>query len=68
MRLSRNTRWSLRVGVGITLAFIYVPLLVIFIYAFNGSARLGWPPSDLTTHWFSDAFQASIAGPIMWWC
>ena len=57
MRLSRNTRWSLRVGVGITLAFIYVPLLVIFIYAFNGSARLGWPPSDLTTHWFSDAFK-----------
>jgi putative spermidine/putrescine transport system permease protein len=43
--------------VGVTLAFIYVPLLVIAIYAFNGATTLKWPPSGLTTHWFSVAFH-----------
>jgi putative spermidine/putrescine transport system permease protein len=47
----------LRVGVGVTLAFIYVPLLVIAVYAFNGSTTLAWPPTNLTTHWFGDAFH-----------
>ena len=28
-----------RLGVGVTLAFIYIPLLVIAIYAFNGGPR-----------------------------
>jgi putative spermidine/putrescine transport system permease protein len=47
----------LRIGVAITLAFIYIPLLVIAIYAFNGGTTLAWPPSDLTTHWFSVAVE-----------
>ena len=37
MHLSRGTRWLLRIGTGFTLAFIYVPLVVIAIYAFNES-------------------------------
>jgi putative spermidine/putrescine transport system permease protein len=69
MRLSRGTRIALRVGVAITLAFIYVPLAVVAIYAFNGGPALGWPPEDLTTHWFGvairndgarDAFMTSL--------
>jgi putative spermidine/putrescine transport system permease protein len=69
MRLSRGTRNLLRVGVGITLAFIYVPLIVIGIYAFNGGLTLEWPPPSLTTEWFPkaidnqgarDAFMTSI--------
>jgi putative spermidine/putrescine transport system permease protein len=47
----------LRAGVGITLAFIYIPLLVIAIYAFNGGTTLAWPPENLTLHWFSDALD-----------
>jgi putative spermidine/putrescine transport system permease protein len=62
MRLTRRARLALRVGVGITLAFIYVPLIVIGIYAFNSSTILAWPPPGLTTHWFSRAFQNSGAG------
>ena len=49
----------LRVAVGVTLAFIYVPLMVIVIYAFNSSNVLEWPPPGLTTHWFSQAFHDS---------
>jgi putative spermidine/putrescine transport system permease protein len=47
----------LRGGVGITLAFIYIPLFVIAIYAFNGNTTLEWPPSNLTLHWFSRAID-----------
>jgi putative spermidine/putrescine transport system permease protein len=51
----------MRAGVAITLAFIYVPLIVIAIYAFNGGNSLAWPPSSLTTSWFGDAIHNSGA-------
>ena len=57
MRLSRKAEVLLRVGVGITLAFIYVPLIVIAIYAFNGGNTLHWPPPSFTTHWFGVAVK-----------
>jgi putative spermidine/putrescine transport system permease protein len=57
MRLSPPTRNLLRVGVGITLAFIYIPLIVIAIYAFNGGTTLKWPLDGVTTEWFGKAIQ-----------
>jgi len=62
MRLSRRARIALRLGVGITLAFIYVPLIVVGIYAFNSSNILQWPPPGLTTRWFDRAFHDGAAG------
>jgi putative spermidine/putrescine transport system permease protein len=61
MRLSRTTRNFLRAAVAIALAFIYIPLIVIAIYAFNGGNSLAWPPPSLTTHWFGDAINNSGA-------
>ncbi|HEX2706620.1 MAG TPA: ABC transporter permease [Solirubrobacterales bacterium] len=58
MRLSRRARALLRVAVGIGLAFIYIPLIVIGIYAFNSSKILKWPPPSLTTEWFTKAFES----------
>jgi putative spermidine/putrescine transport system permease protein len=66
MRLSRTSSRLLRVGVGITLAFIYIPLIVIAIYAFNGSTIQTWPPSNLTLHWFSDAFHNQGVRDALW--
>jgi putative spermidine/putrescine transport system permease protein len=57
MRLSPGTRNLLRAGVAITLAFIYVPLLVIALYAFNGGNTLSWPLESLTTEWFPKAIE-----------
>ena len=57
MRLSRRSAILLRLAVGVALAFIYVPLIVIAIYAFNGDNTLGWPPTHLTFHWFGTAFH-----------
>jgi putative spermidine/putrescine transport system permease protein len=51
----------LRTAVGLGLAFIYIPLLVIVIYAFNPSKILAWPPPSWTTHWFSQAFHNEAA-------
>ena len=57
MRTSRRTRSLLRLGVAITLAFIYIPLIVIGIYAFNEGITLEWPPESLSTKWFGEAID-----------
>jgi len=61
MRLSRRSQWLLRGAVAVGLAFIYIPLIVIGIYAFNSSKILEWPPPGFTTHWFSQAFKDDAA-------
>jgi putative spermidine/putrescine transport system permease protein len=55
MHVSRGTRWFLRIGTAVTLAFIYVPLIVILIYAFNESRSQAWPIDGLTLEWFDRA-------------
>ena len=47
----------LRAATAATLAFIYVPLLVIGLYAFNESITQGWPISGYTTRWFGEAWR-----------
>jgi putative spermidine/putrescine transport system permease protein len=61
MRLSRRARGLLRTAVGVGLAFIYIPLIVIGIYAFNSSKILKWPPPGLTLDWFTKAFESESA-------
>jgi putative spermidine/putrescine transport system permease protein len=57
LRLSRRSEILLRVGAGATLAFIYIPLFVIVLYAFNASTILEWPPPGLTLEWFGKAID-----------
>ena len=57
MTLSRPARWLLLGAASVTLAFLYVPLLVIFVDAFSTATTLEWPPPGLTTHWFGDAID-----------
>jgi putative spermidine/putrescine transport system permease protein len=57
MRLSAGAERLLRFGAGVTLAFIYVPLFVIVLYAFNASTVLQWPPPGLTLDWFAKAID-----------
>jgi len=61
MRLSRRSALVLRTGVGVGLAFIYVPLIVLAIYAFNSSNILEWPPPGLTLDWFPKAIENEFA-------
>ncbi|HEX8103360.1 MAG TPA: ABC transporter permease [Solirubrobacteraceae bacterium] len=57
MNLSGSSRWLLRVGTGVTLAFLYLPLLVIALYAFNERRIQTWPIPGLTLEWFGKAID-----------
>lgn len=51
---------GLRIGAFLVLAFLYLPLAIIFLYAFTTqSASFTFPPPSLTTEWFSVAFRQS---------
>ena len=51
------TRILLRCGAQLTLAFIYVPLLLIALYAFNENVTQAWPIENYSTKWFSVAYH-----------
>jgi putative spermidine/putrescine transport system permease protein len=57
MHLSPGTRWLLRLGTALTLAFLYLPLLVIGLYAFNERRVQTWPIPGFTLEWFDKAFH-----------
>jgi putative spermidine/putrescine transport system permease protein len=61
MRLSKRAARLLRLAVGVGLAFIYIPLIVVAIYAFNSSNILEWPPPGLTLDWFPKAIEDEFA-------
>jgi putative spermidine/putrescine transport system permease protein len=52
----RASRIALRVAAGVTLAFIYIPLLVVLLYSFNASSLVRWPITELTVDWYFRAF------------
>jgi putative spermidine/putrescine transport system permease protein len=51
------TRALLRLATGATLAFIYAPLFVVGLYAFNANVTQGWPIEDFSTKWFRVAYE-----------
>jgi putative spermidine/putrescine transport system permease protein len=60
MHISNGMRWVLRIGTAITLAFIYIPLIVIAIYAFNESRSQSWPVDGFTLEWIDRAVKAAL--------
>ena len=54
---SHLARIMIRAGAILCLAFLYIPILVIVVYAFNGASIQTWPPSNFTTHWIGVAWQ-----------
>jgi putative spermidine/putrescine transport system permease protein len=66
MTFSPLTKNLLRVAVAITLAFIYIPLLIILIYSTNPNQVLAWPPDGFTLSWFPKAVQDPAARDALW--
>ena len=52
---SRGVRIALRVATALVVAFLYLPLIILTIYAFNPSRLQAWPPTGFTLHWFAEA-------------
>jgi len=51
----RGVRILLRIASGAVLAFLYLPLVVLAIYAFNARQIQSWPPTQFTLRWFGEA-------------
>jgi len=49
----RSVRLGMAVVTGLVLLFLYVPLLVIMLYAFNPARSQAWPLPGLSTRWFT---------------
>ena len=54
---SRSLRWFLRIISGAVLVFLYVPLVVVFLYALTKSSTVSWPPQLLSFEWFTKAWH-----------
>ena len=52
---SKPIRILLRLASALVLSFLYLPLVVVVIYAFNESRTQAWPPTGFTLKWFGEA-------------
>ena len=48
------------------LAFLYMPIVIICLYAFNSSNVQSWPIPGLTTKWFSPAIHNGDMQQALW--
>ena len=55
----RGIRILLRLATGLILTFLYLPLVLVVISAFNESSFMAWPPPGLTLKWFGEALANS---------
>ena len=53
----RGRRWLLRIMSAAVIVFLYVPLMVVVLNAFNKDQAVSWPPSLFTTSWFTTAWH-----------
>ncbi|WP_377298070.1 ABC transporter permease [Rhizobium sp. SGZ-381] len=50
--------WPLKIAAGAGIAFLHLPILLIFVYAFTTEEKsFQWPPPGLTLNWFSVAWN-----------
>jgi len=66
MHEPRGARIALRIATIAVLVFIYAPLAVIAIYAFNSSTNQAWPLAGLSFQWFERAFEQSGVRDALW--
>jgi putative spermidine/putrescine transport system permease protein len=62
-------RFVIKAGTVLTIAFLYAPLVILALYAFNKSFARSWPPDLWTTEWFTKAWndpdiRPAIAGSL----
>jgi putative spermidine/putrescine transport system permease protein len=53
----RLGRWGLGLWTLLVVTFLWFPLLIILVYAFNTSNIQSWPIPGFTTHWFRVAWE-----------
>lgn len=56
---SRLARSLIKAGTAVTLVFLYAPLVILALYAFNKGITRAWPPDLWTVKWFKVAWHDS---------
>jgi putative spermidine/putrescine transport system permease protein len=51
------SRWVLRLVTAVILVFIYVPIVLIVLQAFNPNRAASWPPSGFSLRWIEAALD-----------
>jgi putative spermidine/putrescine transport system permease protein len=62
----RSTRWALGAWTTLVILFLWLPLGLIMVYAFNKSNIQSWPTPGFTTHWFRVAWNATEVRTAIW--
>ena len=62
----RGARWALAAWTALVVAFLWIPLLIIMVYAFNSSTLQTWPIPGWTLHWFSVAWHSGDVRSSLW--
>ena len=57
---SGGARVAIRVYAWLVIAFIYLPLAIVGLYAFSASIGQRWPIQEYTTRWFGVAWRNGI--------
>jgi putative spermidine/putrescine transport system permease protein len=62
----RSTRVALIAWTTLVILFLWVPLVLIMVYAFNSSNVQSWPIPGFTTKWFSVAWHTQEIRDAIW--
>ena len=62
----RSSRIALAIWSLLVIAFLWFPLVIIGLYAFNSSNVQGWPITSWTLHWFSVAWHDPDVRSAFW--
>src|SRR2546423_6417278 len=63
---TRAARFSLGLWALLVILFLWIPLALICVYAFNSSNIQSWPIAGFTFKWFRQAWQNAEARSALW--
>jgi putative spermidine/putrescine transport system permease protein len=63
---SRLSRVALAVWTALIMLFLFFPIAIIMLYAFNPSNVQSWPLSGLSTRWFSSTWHNAEMRQALW--
>lgn len=64
---SQSADPPLKIAAGLGLAFLHLPILLIFVYAFTTEEKsFQWPPPGFTTKWFAVAWNRPDIWEALW--
>ncbi|HEX3510154.1 MAG TPA: ABC transporter permease, partial [Solirubrobacteraceae bacterium] len=62
----RTSRLLLVIWTVLIMLFLFIPIAIIIVYAFNQSNVQSWPLSGLSTKWFASTWHNAEARHALW--